>query len=107
MIQLNIMLQAGSQSTTSFMVMMGAMVIVMYFFMIRPQQKKGKTQKLFSENLKKGDKIITNGGMHGKVVQLDTTTLIIESEGSRMKIEKASISAEMSAALNKAEEVKA
>ncbi len=107
MIQLNIMLQAGGQSTTSFMVMMGAMVIVMYFFMIRPQQKKVKAQKLFSENLKKGDKIITNGGMHGKVVQLDTTTLIIESEGSRMKIEKASISAEMSAALNKAEEVKA
>lgn len=107
MIQLNIMLQAGGQSTTSFMVMMGAMVIVMYFFMIRPQQKKVKLQKQFNDNLKKGDKIITNGGVHGKVVQLDTTTLIIESEGTRLKIEKASISAELSAALNKVEEVKA
>lgn len=107
MIQLNIMLQAGGQSTTSFMVMMGAMVVVMYFFMIRPQQKKVKLQKQFNDNLKKGDKIITNGGVHGKVVQLDSTTLIIESEGTRLKIEKASISAELSAALNKVEEVKA
>jgi len=107
MTQLNIILQAGGQSTTSFMLMMGAMVVVMYFFMIRPQQKKVKTQKFFSENLKKGDKIITNSGIHGKVVQLDTTSLIIESEGTRLKIEKASISSEMSAALNKVEEVKA
>ncbi|NQW42889.1 MAG: preprotein translocase subunit YajC [Bacteroidetes bacterium] len=108
MIQLNIILQAAqSGGTGSFMIMMGGMLVVMYFFMIRPQQKKVKAQKMFNEGLKKGDKIITNGGLHGKVLQIDTTTVIIESEGTRLKIEKVAISSELSAPLNKIEEVKA
>ncbi len=108
MIQLNIILQAAQSSNPIFnVILFGGMIVVFYFFMIRPQQKKVKTQKLFNEGLKKGDKIITNGGLHGKVLQIDTTTVIIESEGTRLKIEKVAISSELSAPLNKIEEVKA
>jgi preprotein translocase subunit YajC len=101
---LNIILQAAGQQGggTSFMIMMGLMLVVMYFFMIRPQQKKMKTQKQFIEGLKKGDQIITTGGIHGKVLNMDAgTTIIIESEGTRLKIEKSAVSSELSAPLNK------
>ena len=63
--------------------------VVFYFFMIRPQMKKSKDQKKFKEGLKKGDKIITIGGIHGKILEVTDTTLIIETEGlGKLKIEK-------------------
>lgn len=104
---LTIILQAAGQQGggTSFMIMMGLMLVVMYFFMIRPQQKKMKTQKLFIEGLKKGDQVITTGGIHGRVVNMDAgSTIVIESEGTRLKIEKSAVSSEMSAPLNKTAE---
>ena len=65
-------------------------VVVFYFLMIRPQQKKTKDAKKFREALKKGDKIITIGGIHGKILEVQDTTFIIETEGlTRLKIEKA------------------
>ncbi|MES2618708.1 MAG: preprotein translocase subunit YajC [Bacteroidota bacterium] len=107
MTNLYILLQAQQGGgTTQFMMMMGLMLIVMYFFMIRPQQKKAKAQKTFIENLKKGDKIITNGGIHGKIVSLENSTIVIDSEGTRLKLEKASVSSDLSAPLNKVEEAK-
>ncbi len=106
MTNLYILLQAKGQSTDSFMIMMGLMLIVMYFFMIRPQQKKAKAQKAFIESLKKGDKVITTGGIHGKIVSLEATTAIIESESYKLKIERSAISSELSAPLNKVEEAK-
>jgi preprotein translocase subunit YajC len=106
MTNLYILLQAKGQSTDSFMIMMGLMLIVMYFFMIRPQQKKAKLQKAFIESLKKGDKVITTGGIHGKIVSLEATTAIIESESYKLKIERSAISSELSAPLNKVEEAK-
>ena len=104
-----IILQTPAQGgSSSFMIMMGLMLVVMYFFMIRPQQKKMKTQKKFIEELKKGDLIVTTGGIHGKVVSLDEgSTLVIDSEGTRLKIEKSSISSDLSAPLNAVAVVKA
>lgn len=68
-------------------------VIVFYFFMIRPQMKKAKDQKKFREALKKGDKIITIGGIHAKIVDIQDTTFTIEVEnGAKMKIEKNAVS---------------
>jgi preprotein translocase subunit YajC len=99
--QLNIILQGQQGSSSSFFIMMGLMVIVMYFFMIRPQQKKAKAQKNFVENLQKGDLIVTTGGIHGKVSTVDDSTLVIDSEGTRLRIEKSSVSSDMSAPLNK------
>lgn len=103
-------MQAAGQggSSSSFMIMMGLMLVVMYFFMIRPQQKKAKNQKLFIEGLKKGDFIVTTGGIHGKVVSMEGgNTLIIDSEGTRLKVEKSSISSDLSAPLNKPAETAA
>ena len=68
-------------------------VVVVYFFMIRPQMKKAKDQKKFREALKKGDKIVTIGGIHGKIVEAADTTFIIEVEGgNKLKIEKNAVS---------------
>jgi preprotein translocase subunit YajC len=68
-------------------------VIVFYFFMIRPQMKKAKDQKKFREALKKGDKVITIGGLHAKIIEIQDTTFTIEVEsGAKMKIEKSAVS---------------
>lgn len=75
-------------------------MVVFYFFMIYPQMKKTKAQKKFREALAEGDKVITIGGVHGKIEKMDETTFILNSEGTRMRIDKSSISMEASQALN-------
>jgi preprotein translocase subunit YajC len=77
------------------------MFVVIYFFMIRPQQKKAKSEKEFESSLKVGDKIITKSGIHGKVSELADTTVIIETMSGKLKLERSAISMEMSATLNK------
>ena len=64
---------------------------VMYFFMIRPQIKKQKEEQKFRDELKKGDKVITTGGIHGKIVEISEKTVVIENNGVRLKIERSSI----------------
>ncbi|MDI1304484.1 MAG: preprotein translocase subunit YajC [bacterium] len=76
------------------------MFVVIYFFMIRPQQKKAKSEKEFESTLKVGDKIITKSGIHGKVCELADTTVIVETMSGKLKMERSAISMEMSAALN-------
>jgi preprotein translocase subunit YajC len=75
--------------------------VVMYMFMILPQQKKLKKEKEFESTLKVGDKIITKSGFHGKVSELAETHAIIETMSGKLKIERSAISMDMSAALNK------
>ena len=77
------------------------MFVVIYFFMIRPQQKKAKAEKEFEGALKVGDKIITKSGLHGKVAELADTTVVIETMAGKLKMERSAISMEMSASLNK------
>ena len=77
------------------------MFVVVYFFMIRPQQKKAKQEKEFEAGLKVGDKIITKSGLHGKVSELSEATVIIETMSGKLKMERSAISLEMTAALNK------
>jgi preprotein translocase subunit YajC len=92
----------GGSNPMQFIIMIGLMVGVFYFFMIRPQTKKAKEAKTFRESIKKGDKVITIGGLHGKIVEIQENTFIIETEGGgRLKFEKSSISPESTAALNK------
>lgn len=67
-------------------------VLVFYLFFIRPQMKKSKDQKKYREALKKGDKIVTIGGIHGKIIEVQDTTFTIEVEGqNRLKIEKSAV----------------
>jgi preprotein translocase subunit YajC len=77
------------------------MFVVIYFFMIRPQQKKIKQEKEFESSLKVGDKIITKSGFHGKIAELSETSVIIETMSGKLKIERSAISLELTAALNK------
>ena len=97
---------SGSSSGAGYMnlVLLVAVFAVMYFFMIRPQSKKAKDQRIFLENLQKGDKIVTIAGIHGTVnkVNEDGTLMLEVSPGSYIKIEKQAISQEMTANVNKA-----
>ncbi len=77
------------------------MFVVIYFFMIRPQQKRAKDEKEFESALKVGDKIVTKSGLHGKVAELAETTVVIETMAGKLKMERSAISMEMSAALAK------
>ncbi|MEM7109670.1 MAG: preprotein translocase subunit YajC [Bacteroidota bacterium] len=91
-------LQAASDgSPYSSLILFGGVALVFYFFMIRPQQKKQKEQKKFIEEIKRGDQVITAGGIHGKVltVEVDAVSLEID-KGVKMKVQKSSISLEAS-----------
>ena len=89
-----IILQAQSNNW-SFPLMMVLMFGILYFFMIRPQQKKSKDQKKFTEEIKKGDYVITIGGAHGRVAEIEDDTFILEVErGARIKFSKSAVSME-------------
>jgi preprotein translocase subunit YajC len=94
----------GAQGSSSYsLLFMGAMILVFWLFMIRPQAKKAKQQKTFISDLKKGDKVVTIAGIHGTINKIneDGTLSLEVSPGSYLKIEKSTISMEMSATLNK------
>lgn len=95
---------SGQQPNSSFTwIMMGAIILVFWLFMIRPQAKKAKEQKKFIENMQKGDKIVTIAGIHGTInkVNEDGTLQLETSPGSYMKIERSAISQEWTAQVNK------
>ena len=106
MLQAFYLLSADPKSGgTVQLLMMGAIMLVFYMFMIRPQAKKAKIQKNFINEIKKGDKVVTIAGIHGVVnkVNDDNTTIQLETNpGSYMKIEKSAISMEWTTQLNKA-----
>lgn len=76
--------------------------VVMYFFMIRPQMQKAKKEKKFAAELKKGDRVITKSGLHGKVFDFSekNNAVIIETGSGKLTFDKSSISLEMSQKLN-------
>ncbi|MEY4286176.1 MAG: preprotein translocase subunit YajC [Bacteroidota bacterium] len=77
------------------LVMIVLMIGVFYFFMIRPQMKKQKELKKFREGLKPGDKIVTIGGIHGKILEIADSTVLIQSEGTKLRLEKSAVSSAM------------
>lgn len=83
---------AGGGADMSFLLMMGLIFVAMYFFMIRPQQKKQKEMVKFRDSLTKGAKIVTAGGIYGVVKSVDAATAVIEiSNNVEIKIDKAMI----------------
>ncbi len=91
--------QGGGAFST--ILMFGLILVVFYFFMIRPQQKKMKEARKFSESLEKGQKIVTIGGIHGKIEEVKDTTVIIGVEGGgKLKIEKRAISPDTTTLMN-------
>ena len=92
----NILLQAAAapagQNGWSSILMIVLMFVVIYFFMIRPQQKRQKEIKKFRESIKAGDKVITAGGIYGKVKDVKETTITLEiADNVRITIDKNSV----------------
>ncbi len=91
-----IMLEAAGGAegggVTQSLIMFGLIGLVFYLFMIRPQMKRTKEAKQFRESIATGDKIVTIGGIHGKILEVAETTILISSEGTKLRIEKSSIS---------------
>ena len=73
------------------LIMIVLMIGVFYFFMIRPQMKKQKELKKFRENLATGDKVVTIGGIHGKILEVAESTILISSEGTKLRFDKSAV----------------
>ncbi|MDU8885426.1 preprotein translocase subunit YajC [Yeosuana sp. MJ-SS3] len=78
------------------------MFVVVYFFMIAPQMKRAKKEKKFAAELKRGDRVVTKSGLHGKIVDLNEKdgSCVIETMAGKIKFERSAISMEMSNKLN-------
>ena len=92
----------GDSNPYSTFIMLGLIMVVFYFFMIRPQVKKSKDQRNFQDELKKGDRVVTIGGIHAKVSEIKETTVTVEIEGGvKLKLEKSAVSMETTNQLKK------
>ena len=95
------MLQAAAQQPQgagwSFWIMIAAMILIMWLFMWRPESKRRKQMQEFLANLKKGDKVITAGGIHAVVKEVNETTLLIEVDSNvTLRVEKNMVVADAS-----------
>ncbi|AKD02894.1 preprotein translocase subunit YajC [Pontibacter korlensis] len=91
----NILLQTPDGGMLPQLLMFGAIILVFYFFMIRPQQKKVRDQKKFREELTKGMSVVTIGGLHGKLIAIDDETITLEvDKGVRLVFDKTAVSME-------------
>ena len=99
---LNILLmtpQAGASSQSSLMSFLPLVliIVVFYFFFIRPQMKRSKDQKNFREKLEKGQKVLTIGGIHGRITEIQETTVSIEVDNNvKLRVEKSAIAIDTS-----------
>jgi preprotein translocase subunit YajC len=103
---MSLFLQAGGAEGGSGMLMQLLpfllIIVVFYFFMIRPQMKRQKELRKYRENLKKGDKVVTTGGIYGKVSEVKDTHVVIEiADNVNIKVDKAGIIMDMSDAVKK------
>lgn len=107
----NVLLQAPvaanpQQGGYSSIILIVLMIVVFYFFMIRPQMKKQKEMKKFRDSIKNGDKVITAGGIYGKVKEVKETVIVLEiADNVRISIDKGSVypnAADSNAAQNNA-----
>lgn len=82
----------GSTNLISTLIMFGAIFLIFYFMIIRPQQKRAKERVKMLSNMQKGDKVITSGGLHGTIAGLDEKTVLLQvGDNIKMKFEKSAI----------------
>ncbi|HEY9196024.1 MAG TPA: preprotein translocase subunit YajC [Mucilaginibacter sp.] len=91
---------AGGSQGYGMLIPMVLIIVVFYFFMIRPQVKKQKDQKKYVDELKKGDRVVTTAGIHGRIIDLNDTTFLVEVENGKIRFDKSAISLDASKALN-------
>ena len=99
---LSIFLQAspggGGYGQILFLVLI---IVVFYFFMIRPQMKKAKVERQFRESLQKGAKVVTIGGIHGRIIEVNDKTFMVEIDTNvKVRVEKTAIAAEATKAID-------
>lgn len=93
----------GDGSSLSFIIMMVAIFAIMYFFMIRPQNKKQKEIMNFRKNLEVGQSVVTAGGIYGKIKELEDNVVVLEiAAGVKIRIDRNSIFADMASTQNAA-----
>lgn len=90
-----ILLQSGGGGMGNI-ILIPLMLLVIYLFMIRPQMKRQKKEKQFQGEIKKGAKVVTTSGIHGKIVDLNEKTCVIETGAGKIKFERTAISMELS-----------
>ena len=98
-----ILLQAaasGPLGSYGTLIPMVLIIAVFYFFMIRPQVKKQKDQKKYVDELKKGDRVVTTAGIHGRIIDLNDATFLVEVDNGKIRFDKSAISLDASKALN-------
>lgn len=95
---LNIFLQASSGGAVmQQFIMIGLIILIMYLFMFRPQMKKMKVEREFKDKLQKNDKVVTIGGIHGRIIEIADKTFLLEVDSNvKLRVEKTAISAEAS-----------
>ena len=87
----------GSANLISTLIMFGAIFLIFYFMIIRPQQKRAKQREKMLSNMQKGDKVITSGGLHGTIAGLDEKTVLLQvGDNIKMKFEKSAIASVIS-----------
>jgi preprotein translocase subunit YajC len=90
-----VFLQASGGGMGNF-IFIPLMLLVVYLFMIRPQIKRQKKEKEFQASIKKGAKVVTTSGIHGKIVELNDGTCVLETGAGKIKFERSAISMELS-----------
>ncbi|NBC06745.1 MAG: preprotein translocase subunit YajC [Bacteroidetes bacterium] len=98
--QTNLLLQAGNAGLYN-LIFIGAMIVIFWLFLIRPQQKKQKEQKTFSESLQKGDEVVTASGIIGRINKLEEQVVTLEvSNKTYIRVTRNAISKEMTEAMS-------
>jgi preprotein translocase subunit YajC len=86
--------QDGGPGIMSNIILFGSIILIFYFMIIRPQQKRAKERQKLLESIKKGDKVITSGGMYGTVAGLDEKTVLVQiADNVKVKLDRSSIAA--------------
>lgn len=84
--------EGGGSGLISTLIMFGAIFLIFYFMIIRPQQKRAKERDKMLSNIEKGDKVVTSGGIHGIIAGLEDKTVLLQiSENVKVKVERSAI----------------
>jgi preprotein translocase subunit YajC len=87
----------GGGSFISTIIMFGAIFLIFYFMIIRPQQKRAKEREKMLSNVQKGDKVVTSGGLHGTIAGIDEKTVLLQvGDNIKLKFERSAISSVVS-----------
>ena len=87
----------GGGGLISTLIMFGAIFLIFYFMIIRPQQKRAKEREKMLSNIQKGDKVVTSGGLHGVIAGLDEKTVLLQvGDNVKLKFERSAISSVIS-----------